>query len=133
MELVYVSDLKSEFYGFKSRHPHHAISECRKVWFNPPALGAGDRRFESFHSDHYHCPTGQIGKVASLKRKRYPCSNQGWGTICRYSLGVKRHVANVQSPVRFWLPAPSIMAQTSGYRSLVDVGKLRLGFLFLPC
>ena len=28
------------------------ISECRKVWFNPPALGAGDRRFESFHSDH---------------------------------------------------------------------------------
>ena len=24
----------------------------------------------------------------------------------RISLGVKRHVANVQSPVRFWYPAP---------------------------
>jgi hypothetical protein len=26
------------------------------------------------------CPTGQIGKVASLKRKSSPCSTQGWGT-----------------------------------------------------
>jgi hypothetical protein len=25
------------------------LSQCRKVWFNPPGLGPGDRRFESFY------------------------------------------------------------------------------------
>jgi len=109
MELVYVSDLKSEFCGFESRRPHHAISGCSLVWFKAPALGAGDREFESHFPDHFqndavtslvsqplvlHCPCGQIGKGGSLKRSDYLPVRIRAGAPCRYNSVVECLVAN---------------------------------------
>ena len=60
---------------FDSLLGHHFLSECRKVWFNPPALGAGERRFESFYSDQN-----------PVRSKRYYCrslcdNNRGRSTV----------------------------------------------------
>ena len=37
--------------------------------------------YDRVFSQKYLCPTGQIGKVISLKRRSFPRSNRGWGTM----------------------------------------------------
>ena len=48
-------------------------------WIRVLAYEAGSRRFESFQS--HQCPSGQIGKVVSLKRRNFTAgSTPAWGT-----------------------------------------------------
>ncbi len=75
-ELVYVSDLKSEFCGFKSHLPHH-ICLCRwsgarssKPGYGSSNLSRGARIYLTTANKEYIitlCPDGGIGRHAGLR------------------------------------------------------------------
>lgn len=91
---------------------------CRIAWLIPPALGAGNRKFESCHRDHYY---GQLPPHRSVKPR--PVQNRGEvGRGERYSSCPPRFGALAQSG-----RAPALQAGGSegGTRMLHQIKQAR--------
>ena len=70
---------KDKVEGAKPSLGTNKQSRIRKVWLNPPALGAGDRRFESFIRDQLS-PFSTV-VVQMLCKHKVGSSNLSEGTI----------------------------------------------------